>query len=134
MMLCAGLASVVWLLGLSVWWWSAGGGAPPGSWWASAGFGSVLWLWNVWQWRRPLEGRLAWGADTSGEPLWRWFSDAYRHGTPLKRVHLVLDWQSVVLVRAETSAGLGLWLWLDAGRAPDSWQAMRRALHFRARS
>ncbi len=89
----------------------------------------------LWQARHAPMGQLSWlpprthtdELDTEA-PCWRWQSAAYRRGVPLTRLRCVLDLQSLVLVRADTTAGLGLWLWLSSEHEPDLWGRLREAL------
>jgi hypothetical protein len=119
----------------------------PAPWWMSLVALAVWVAWWFWRSRHPLQGRLVWappdheadppGLDRAGDrPVtghWRWFSPAYRHGVDLARVECVLDLQGSALLRVRTVAGLGLWLFLEQGLAPEHWPGLRRALKAHAR-
>lgn len=55
-------------------------------------------------------------------------------GTPLRgaRAHVVLDLQSLLLVRLDAPARAARWVWLDSQAVPERWRDLRRALHSRA--
>ena len=128
----------LWFISQTAWalaWWDRNW---PGAWWASLLVGSLLLVWTLWQAQHAPMGSLAWvpprtqgsrsDAMDDDAPRWRWESAAYRRGVPLVNLRCVLDLQSVVLVRASTSAGLGLWLWLARDHEPDLWGPLREAL------
>jgi len=96
------------------------------AWWALAGAVASLFGSAYWDWFHSNLGLLTW----SGE---RW---AWSPGGPGSKAHccgfsLVMDFQTFMLVRAQTENDLAptRWLWLERGRtSPDAWMAMRRAL------
>lgn len=128
----------LWCVSQTVWavaWWER---TLPGAWWAALSGAALLGAWMLWQARHAPIGQLSWipphvraahtdALDTQAA-CWRWESAAYRRGVPLVGLRCVLDLQSVVLVRASTAAGLGLWLWLTRDHEPDLWGRLREAL------
>ena len=76
-------------------------------------------------WRRQPSGLLAW--DGAG---WRWADGS---GERAGRVAVALDLQSWLLLRWQGESSGGLWLWLERGREPQAWNALRRAVYSRAR-
>lgn len=106
------------------WTWAAGPGdsAPTWGWASLLAAGWVL----VWHWRSAPTGQLSWDGQD-----WLWVSRAYPVGTALLRPRIVIDLQSVIVVRLSNPAGAALTLWLDAGQAPSIWLDLRRAIHAR---
>ncbi len=114
----------VWGLSQALWWWHAGAMQPAG--WLSFLAAGCLMCWQHRRQQQIAEGLLRWtGAE------WIWFSQAYRRGSPLKRVVCVLDFQRVLLLQVENAVGLRWWVWLEppADAAPGAWLAVRRAVH-----
>lgn len=113
---------------------------PPPSDKVAGLLGALLWLgWSGFagfSWLRSPTGVLQWDAQApdpgSRSPaktgLWRWTSAAYREGTPLKQVSLVLDLQSRLLIRLRNTDGVHTWVWLAMSRDPGRWNDLRRAL------
>lgn len=117
------LAGVLWSLG----------GAAVGAWaWRSATGGATLGLvvmvWlacgllaaRAW-WRSPA-GVLTW--DGAG---WRWAGERLGAGQPRAAV----DLQRWLLLRLDGGSAPD-WLWLERGRDPQHWDALRRAVYSRA--
>ncbi len=127
----------LWFVSQTVWavvWWER---TLPGAWWAALGGAALLSAWMLWQARHAPVGFLSWvpahihthtGDLDPQAARWRWESAAYRRGVPLVKLRCVLDLQSVVLLRASTTAGLGLWLWSARAQEPDQWGRLREAL------
>ncbi len=70
---------------------------------------------------RPPRGQLVWDGQS-----WRW--DA-APGAQLGGVHARLDGQAFLLLEFRPAQGRGIWLWLERGMAPLSWDDLRRAVH-----
>jgi len=120
--------AAAWAVGLLLWVRSVGSGPLPGAWWASLAAGCLLLGWSLWLSRHPRVGQLSWSPHGAEAGSWCWHSAAYRRGTPVVALRVALDLQVALLVRAQTAAGLGLWLWLDAHHSPADWDALRRAV------
>lgn len=88
-------------------------------------------LCTAWYWRHTPEGTLEWNPPRRlGEPgEWRWLSAAYRAGTPVQGLAVMLDVQHTVLVVWRNADGARHWAWLEARRCPPLWWPLRRALH-----
>jgi toxin CptA len=82
-----------------------------------AGAGAAAWSW----WRHPA-GLLAW--DGAHWTLASGASPALDPGA----LEVALDLQRVLLVRW-SAAGRSHWLWLEKGRLPARWEALRRAVY-----
>lgn len=135
------LLGVLGLLVLVAWWWY-GAEAPPTpgvssrEWTALAGLGLwvgwVVFAWRSWQ-RSPV-GHLHWDAlatvddEHPRKGIWRWRSDAYREGAPLRRLELALDLQDRVLLRLRNPDAAGSWVWVERASDPARWGDFRRAL------
>ena len=76
-------------------------------------------------WRGQPVGLLAW--DGTG---WRWADGS---GERPGRISVAVDLQGWLLLRWSGEASGGLWLWLERGREPQAWDALRRAVYSRAR-
>ncbi len=71
--------------------------------------------------RQSPEGILHWDGKS-----WCWESKGARtSGAVLSN----LDLQSILLVCFRAPSGTRYWLWLERGRAPSRWYALRRAVH-----
>ncbi|RYY68366.1 MAG: hypothetical protein EOO24_52200 [Comamonadaceae bacterium] len=118
----AGLMGVVWSAGAlaGVAW--LGGGAPG---WAPAALGAAL-LGSgaaaVQAWRTQPSGLLAWDGG-------RWTLACGPGPEPGPgRIEVALDLQGLLLVRWAGQDG-AQWLWLERGRLPARWDALRRAVY-----
>jgi hypothetical protein len=71
-------------------------------------------------WRRSPQGRLRWDGEH-----WRWsgFQDS-----PACRLVVVMDFQSVVVVKVTTEARAPIYLWLEQTPGDTSWRPLRRAI------
>jgi toxin CptA len=67
-------------------------------------------------------GNLAWDGQ-----VWRWQSEAYSTGESTLELVAVLDFQRVLWLRLENSAGASLWLWAEKSALPHRWMDLRRA-------
>lgn len=124
-----GIMLLAWLLGLATLaLWLLHGPAP--GWRHALAGGALLACAAVawWSWRRqPQAGELAWDGAA-----WTWSA-----GAAAGPVHLEVacDLQSAMLVHLR-SVGGGLvphsWLWLEPQTDTEAWQAVRRAVYFRA--
>jgi toxin CptA len=110
--LVGALAGLAWLRG----------GAPA---WAPALLGAMLAVTGAaagWSWWRQPSGLLAWDGA-------HWTLAADRHpALEPGALEVALDLQSLLLVRW-SAAGQGRWLWLEKGRLPSRWDALRRAVY-----
>lgn len=145
---CAFYAYCLLVLGLLslavlVWWWCQGGTGMHD---LLPGLGWLVWAVLAWRsWVHAPVGYLQWDAlavrpavlpqseqhaDQSG--LWRWHrqqaSPDFSAGVPMPWVQVVLDGQSLLLLRLRNPDGVWLWLWLERRRDPARWVDLRRAL------
>lgn len=100
--------------------WSITGGARGGSWLAGL---SLTGLAAMLAWRRSSilhGGILQWDGG-----LWTWEDAGGRHGC---QARIALDLQSALLVQCRGESGAVHWCLPTAGRNPDQWLALRRAL------
>lgn len=122
---------------LALWAWL---GPAPGVRHALAG--AVLLACSGFAWhgvRRLPVGALAWDGE-----CWRWGEADPARGVPDActaqdgqevQVALVADLQRVMLLRLQGVEGMRspiAWLWLERGTDTENWQAVRRAVYFRA--
>jgi toxin CptA len=119
------LAGVLWCLGggaVGAWAWrSAAEGQPVGvvaAVWLTCGLLAA----RAW-WAAP-SGLLAW--DGAG---WNWAGEGLDAAQP----QIALDLQRWLLLRLRGGNVPG-WLWLERGRDPQHWDALRRAVYSRART
>ncbi len=81
--------------------------------------GAGIGAWRGWQ--NSPQGRLQWDGQH-----WHWSG---LDGTRSIRLHLLLDFQGVLLVSARDEAQRGIWLWLERPEPVDMrWNALRRAV------
>lgn len=114
-----------WLMaaGVSLGWWRS---APPGDWrpllgglsWLLAGLVMAI------GWRRSPVGELHWDGEN-----WFWESETYRDGSALPPPQVVLDLQSVMLLRLGNAGDVAWWLWAERAGWPAHWLDLRRAVH-----
>ena len=98
--------------------------------WQSAAVETAKWLtlvalvassgWALADWYFTESGRLQWDGQ---QWLWSGFGD-----TPVQRLALALDFQSLVLVRLHAEGFAVRWLWLEGRRRNRQWLALRRAI------
>ena len=67
-------------------------------------------------------------ARRDGDAPWHWCDAAGLQERPLAAVRVALDLQRILLLELASDTGAPRWLWLDAGRAPADWPALRRAV------
>ena len=70
---------------------------------------------------RPPQGQLVWDGQ-----CWRW---DVASGAQMGEVHARLDVQAHLLLEFRPMQGRGIWLWLERGMAPQSWDDLRRAVY-----
>ena len=106
--------------------------AQQGAVWQSVVFAMVLLVSAVWSlhgWYRTCPGLLQWDGED-------WYGPTPRDAIgadasdlrALRQVHVVFDFQAVVLVRTANQLGQTAWIWLERATDPDHWLRMRRAL------
>ncbi|MBL0423125.1 hypothetical protein JI739_22510 [Ramlibacter sp. AW1] len=122
--LVLGLAWTAGLASLSGWWWLG-----PAAGWRHAAV-AVLWLGcgalALWSHRRTPSGQLHWDGAS-------WTCSAGPGCRPVS-VEAVIDLQSVLLLRLGKPDRTGStgWFWVGQDADPACWQALRRAVYFRA--
>ena len=82
-------------------------------------------------WRQPGGWlRFSAGAPMSlpGDTAWAWQIAPGSDGIPVAAPRLVLDLQERLLLQMGGAPGVPRWIWLEAGRSPADWLALRRAL------
>lgn len=84
----------------------------------------AVWLLCGWismrAWRTSAAGLLQWDGEH-----WHWIQNAEGQ---ICHVHMVWDFQQVLLVRKTVAEAPGQWLWLESGGSMLQWDALRRAL------
>lgn len=105
--------------------------ADPLGWWTLLLALGVLWAgiaaWHIrWLQARTAELRF------DGEH-WSFVAGIMRHGA-MAQAAIILDFQSLLLVRLAVSRRAARWVWLDRSVRPGHWQDLRRALYSRASS
>jgi hypothetical protein len=120
----------VWLAGLAVTalWWRA---APNVDWRlglamaavSAAGAAAAL------GWTNSPRGLLRWDGQ-----VWRWESQGYQAGTPVRELSIALDFQRVLLLRLENHDRATLWLWAGRAAMPERWLDLRRAVYSRRKA
>jgi toxin CptA len=113
--------------------WMAGGLAGAGMGWSGASaprLAAVAAVWlatgalAMWWWHAHPAGLLAWDAGT-----WSWSEGGPR--VEAGTLHVGADFQSALLLRW-VGEGATRWLWVERGRLPTHWVALRRAVYSRA--
>lgn len=119
----------LWLAGVGVLalWWRA---APAADWrlWTVLAFVLVAGLAAGLAWARSPVGQLCWDGQD-----WRWESQGYQSGTPVRDLAVVLDLQRILLLRLENQDHATLWLWAGRSNQPERWLDLRRAVYARHR-
>ena len=82
----------------------------------------VAWL----GWKNSPLGRLRWDGQ-----VWRWESQGYQAGTPVRTLSVALDFQRILLLRLENHDHARLWLWAERNAMPERWLDLRRAVYSR---
>ena len=113
-------------------------GDPSAAMWSGgmAGLMAASWsFWALWDWRRSPEGLLIWGPGTvepgqaHAQGCWSWQPVGRLVAAQTCQVAARLDLQSRQLLQVRMDAsGAAHWVWVEAGRDPGRWQALRRAL------
>jgi toxin CptA len=75
-------------------------------------------------WQNAPLGRLAWDGET-----WRWQGPGYQVGAIEYELHVLGDFQHLLLLRLENPDHAGLWLWVERRAMPDRWLDLRRAVY-----
>lgn len=92
----------------------------------------AAWLgWVALRFLRPARGRLTWQrlvALDGGHWAWHEAEAVGSEGLAPVSLYLVIDLQQRLLLRLQGPAGVPRWVWVEQGRAPDDWLALRRAV------
>lgn len=119
----------LWLAGVGVLalWWRA---APAADWrlWSALAVVLAAGVAAGWAWLHSPVGQLHWDGQD-----WRWESQGYRSGTPVRDLAVALDLQRIMLLRLENQDHATLWLWAGRSTQPERWLDLRRAVHARHR-
>ncbi len=75
-------------------------------------------------WTNSAIGQLAWDGQS-----WCWESQGYQAGSTGHDVSVAFDFQSLMLLRLDNPAHVGLWLWAERRAFPERWLDLRRALY-----
>ncbi|MDI1268435.1 MAG: hypothetical protein PSV40_04950 [Polaromonas sp.] len=115
----------LWLAGAGVLalWWRA---APAADWrlWTALAAVLAAGVAAGWAWLHSPVGQLRWdGKD------WRWESQGYQSGTPVRDLTVALDLQRTMLLRLENQDHATLWLWAGHSTQPERWLDLRRAVY-----
>jgi hypothetical protein len=117
----------LWLAGLVVTalWWRA---APGPDWRLGTALAVVLaaGIAAGLGWKNAPTGQLRWDGQ-----VWRWESQGYQAGTPVRALSVALDLQHVLLLRLENQDHAMLWLWAGRSAMPERWLDLRRAVYSR---
>lgn len=74
--------------------------------------------------RRTPVGQLAWDGQ-----CWRWEGTGYLTGAAEQKLTVIVDFQSLLLLRLENPAHAQLWLWAERRMLPERWLDLRRAVY-----
>ena len=127
--LLLGLASALALV-WAAWWWHG----APSDWLLLSSGGAACGIWGLmaWRsWRKPAVGQLHWDAQAPGlvdgeTGRWLWCAGAAIEGTPLRRVEVTFDGQTVAWLRLHGPAEVPAWICLQRASDPARWHALRR--------
>lgn len=120
----------LWLAGVLVLalWWRA---APDAGWRGWAALAAALAAGGAagLGWKNAPVGQLRWDGQ-----VWRWESQGYQSGTPVRKLTVALDLQRSMLLRLENHDHATLWLWAGRSDRPERWLDLRRAVHSQRRT
>ncbi len=120
----------LWLAGLAVMtlWWIA---APRLDWrlWTALAVVLVAGVAAGLGWKNSPTGQLRWDGQ-----VWRWESQGYQAGTPVRELLVALDFQRILLLRLENHDHATLWLWAGRKAMPERWLDLRRAVYSRRKA
>lgn len=115
----------LWLAGVGVLalWWRA---APVADWrfWLALAVVLLAGVAAGLAWFHSPAGQLRWDGQD-----WRWESQSYQSGTPVRDLAVALDLQRIMLLRLENHDHATLWLWAGRSLQPERWLDLRRAVH-----
>jgi hypothetical protein len=115
----------LWLAGVGVLtlWWRV---APVADWrlWTALAVVLAAGVAAGWAWLHSPVGQLCWDGQD-----WRWESQGYQAGTPVRDLVVALDLQRTLLLRLENQDHATLWLWAGRSTQPERWLDLRRAVH-----
>lgn len=75
-------------------------------------------------WKSTPVGQLTWDGQ-----CWRWEGTGYLTGVAEQKLTVVVDFQSLLLLRLENPAYAHLWLWAERRVLPERWLDLRRAVY-----
>ncbi len=75
-------------------------------------------------WKNSPVGQLAWDGQ-----FWRWEGAGYQAGVVEQQLSVIVDFQSLLLLRLENPAHAHLWLWAERHVSPERWLDLRRAVY-----
>jgi toxin CptA len=127
----AALSAVAWACGAAAWLgWLLLGPAPGWRQWLGLAVLAGVGLFALAAWRSAPAGRLAWDGEH-----WRWSAPVEGAGCAQDgKLAMGMDLQHWLLLHWLPLQGRPLWLWLSRKDDPQHWDALRRAVYFRART
>lgn len=75
-------------------------------------------------WKSTPVGQLTWDGQ-----CWRWEGTGYLTGVTEQKLTVIVDFQSLLLLRLENPAYAHLWLWAERRVLPERWLDLRRAVY-----